>query len=140
MYRRRDRRDRLGIVVRGRRDNMHLVAVGDELLGEARNVFGDAARIREVVRRDEGELHRRPLLTRAALRASASGKRSIAPDGWRYGTPAVWRWPELGATHQPSDRLSFQPAAAARTARRSVRRGAGWQSQSGSAPQSAPPM
>jgi hypothetical protein len=37
---------------------MYLVAVGDELLGEAGNVLGDAARISEVVRGDEGELHR----------------------------------------------------------------------------------
>ena len=95
MHGRVDRRDRLGLVVRRRRDDMHLVPEGEELLGQVGHVLGNAAWVREVVRGDERELHRSPLLTRAARLASASGRRSIAPDGWRYGTPGVWPQPEL---------------------------------------------
>src|SRR5438477_11811718 len=98
MHRRIHGGDRLRLVVRRRRNNMHLVAPSEELLGKMRDVLRDAAGVCEVVWRDERKLHRMPLLTRA----NASGKRSIAPDGWRHSTAGVRRWPELRAPRLPS--------------------------------------
>src|SRR5450755_3468608 len=99
-----ERRHGLSLVVRRRRDNMDLVPAGEELLGQIGHVLGDAAGVREVVWGDEGELHRSSLLTGAARLASASGRRSIAPGGSRYGTPGVSPQPGLGAARPPCGR------------------------------------
>src|ERR1700730_3224424 len=104
------RRDRLGLVVRRRRDNVNLMPAGEELLGQIGNMFCDAAGVREVVGGDEGELHGSLLLTGAARLASASGRRSIAPGGSRYGTPGVWPQPELDEANPPYRRLLSPPA------------------------------
>src|ERR1700730_13227145 len=110
MHRRVDRGEGLGLVVRRWRDNVDLMPTGEELLGQVGHVFGDAAGVREVVGGDEGELHGSSLLTGAARLASASGRRSIAPGGSRYGTPGVWPQPELDEANPPYRRLLSPPA------------------------------
>src|ERR1051326_1888435 len=98
---------------------MHLVAEREELLGQMGHVFGNAAGVRKVIGRDEGELHGLPLLTRAALPASASGIQSIAPDGRRYGTAAFSPQPESAPVRPVVRCLS---SAAPRASPRSTRR------------------
>src|SRR5258708_20837199 len=107
----------LGLVAGRRRDNVHLVSASEKLLGKMGDVLGDAAGIREIVRRDEGKLHCLPLLTRA----SASERRSIAPDGWRHSTPGVRPQPELAPTRPAACRLYARRAPAAHWFRPSAR-------------------
>ena len=114
MHGRVERNEGLCLVVRRGRHDVYLVAPRGELFSQMGDMLSDAARVGKVVGRDEGELHRLPLLTRAAPGASASGRRSIAPDGCRHSTPGVWQQPELAGAHRVSHRLYLAVAAAAR--------------------------